>query len=423
MCPAQAWWQGSHPALFRGRRAALYSAVLYVASTQLIAQAQSVRMYTLLGFLSAISLWLFVRVFVNGEPLRRLTWGYVAVGSFGVLTQIWFAFLIFGQLVYLVLWRRERVRKFLGCNAAAALVFLSVWGPAFLGQLRSGAANWLPPFHPIYLLDILVEFYGREGLGLLFLLICAIPVLIRVRRGAAEWSADAVRLLAVVLAACLFLPLLVSTIKPIYYPARYSTVALPVLASLLGGILAKFASRRYALLACTWILIASTAAHIRDRNQVGDGGLRPGQNDRTTAEYILQHAAAGDCIVFTNLTRPAADYYFRRAGRQDRFVEINFPEELSRHPGWLDRKGMLRNPDALREEAVRTAGYLAARAAAGEHIWVYDGLPEVSEFLKSKLDAGLVLAERHNLQGPFHKELLVYAAPLEGNLTAQAVKR
>src|SRR5689334_5452297 len=53
-------------AMFRSRRAALYSAVLYAASTQLTAQAQSVRMYTLLGFLSAASMWLFVSIFREG---------------------------------------------------------------------------------------------------------------------------------------------------------------------------------------------------------------------------------------------------------------------------------------------------------------------------------------------------------------------
>src|SRR5262249_23569193 len=141
--------------MYRSRRAALYSAVLYAASTQLMAQAQSVRMYTLLGFLSAASMWLFVCIFREGavsetRPLgsvtpmsgsdrhRLLHWLYVGVNAFGILTQIWFGFVIFGQLVYLMLWRRETLRKFLSCSAAAGLVFLAVWGPAFLVQLRSG---------------------------------------------------------------------------------------------------------------------------------------------------------------------------------------------------------------------------------------------------------------------------------------------
>jgi hypothetical protein len=162
------------------------------------------------------------------------------------------------------------------------------------------------------------------------------------------------------------------------------------------------------------------AWHIRDRNIVGNGSLPPGQSDRTTAEYILQHAAPGDCVVFTNLTRAAADYYFRRAGAAKRFAETSFPEGLDRHAGWLDRAAMLRHPDALTAEAGRMAERLTAATRAGKRIWLYDGLPGVSELLKSNLDTNLALAERHDLRGPFHGRLLVYSARPETRTRADA---
>jgi hypothetical protein len=79
---------------------------------------------------------------------------------------------------------------------------------------------------------------------------------------------------------------------------------------------------------------------------------------------------------------------------------------------------MLSRPDALAAEASRTTGRLADAAQSGRRIWMYDGLPGVSEFLKSNLDARLALAERHDLRGPFHRELLVYAARLETGTAA-----
>jgi hypothetical protein len=408
-------------AIYRSRRMAFYAGLLYLASAQLIHQAQSVRMYTLLGFLSATSLLLFVRIFVQESRSRRFASVYVIVNSVGMLTQVWFFFMLFGQFLCLVLWLRRGLKKFITFTALSGVAFFALWGSAFLNQLHNGSTSWIPPFHPIFLLDILIEFYGNQSMGLFFLLACAAPLVLAagpVRR--AFWREDAARIVLTTLLACILVPLAVSIVKPIYSPARYSTVGLPVLALLLGAILTRLAPRPYAVAICYGILIASMAWHIRDRNIVGNGSLPPGQSDRTTAEYILQHAAPGDCIVFTNLTRAAADYYFRRAGAAERFVETSFPEGLDRHAGWLDRAAMLRHPDALAAEAGRTAERLTAAARTGKLIWLYDGLPGVSEFLKSNLDANLALAERHDLRGPFHGRLLVYTARPETGARADA---
>ena len=408
-------------ALYKSRRAALYAVVLYVGSTQLIHQAQTVRMYTLLGFLSAASLLLFVRIFVQENRSRWLACLYVVVNAVGALTQVWFCFVLLGQFLCLLWQRRRALMKFIAFGAVSGSAFIALWGPAFLYQLHNGSTNWLPPFHPIFLLDILVEFYGNQGVGLIFLLACAAPLALARGERNAFWREDGVGIAVVALLACLLAPLAVSIVKPIYFPARYSTVGLPVLAVFLGAILARFASRPYALVVCYGILIASSTWHLREHNTVGDGGLPPGQSDRTTAEYILQHAAPGDYIVFTNLTHPTADYYFRRYGQGNRFVEITFPAELDRHAGWLDRAAMLRHPDELAGEASRTAESLAAAAQSGKRIWMYNGLPGVSEFLKSNLDARLTLAGRHDLRGAYHQELLVYAASPETGAAAQQV--
>jgi len=410
-------------AIYKSRRTAFYACLLYLASAQLIHQAQSVRMYTLLGFLSATSLLLFVRVFVEEGRSRRLASVYAIVNTVGMLTQVWFFFMLFGQFLCLALWLRRGVKKFIAFTALSGATFFALWGSAFVSQLHNGSTSWIPRFHPIFVLDILTEFYGNQsmGMGLFILLACAAPLVLAarpVRR--AFLREDASRIVLTTVLACTLVPLAVSVMKPIYYPARYSTVCLPVLALLLGAILTRLAPRPYAVALCYGILIASMTWHIRDRNVVGNGGLPPGQSDRTTAEYILRHAAPGDYIVFTNLTRAAADYYFRRAGTAVRFVETSFPEGLDGHAGWLDRAAMLRHPDTLAAEAGRTTERLAAAARTGKRIWLYDGLPGVSEFLRSNLDRNLALAERHDLRGPFHGELLVYTARPETGTRADA---
>lgn len=87
--------------VYRDFRAALFAALLCIGSAQAISQAQSVRPYAMLAFLSVVSLLLFVRIFVKGEQTPRLYCAYLAVNSLGALTQAWFAFVLLAQLLAL----------------------------------------------------------------------------------------------------------------------------------------------------------------------------------------------------------------------------------------------------------------------------------------------------------------------------------
>jgi hypothetical protein len=139
--------------------------------------------------------------------------------------------------------------------------------------------------------------------------------------------------------------------------------------------------------------------------------LPPDHSDRSTAEYILRHAAPGDALVFTCLTRTPADYYFRRFGSAKRFVETSFPQELDEHPGWRDNTAMLRHSDALESEASALAARLAQFTRSGRRVWVYYGQDlEVADILKQKLDASLLPVGQKLMRGPCHNFVLAYAA-------------
>jgi hypothetical protein len=392
--------------IYRNRRTACYAGLLYLSSSQLIHQAQAVRMYTLLGLLSAASLLLWVRIFVQENRSRWLAAGYVVLNCIGMLTQVWFSFMLFGQFLYLIFRLRSGLKKFAVSMTLSALVFSVLWGPTFASQLHNGSTRWLPPFHPIFLLDIVSEFYGAQGMGLLVVLACSAPLLMVARPVRRAFCRDrATSIVLVTFLACTLVPLAVSMVKPIYTTGRYSTVALPALAVLLAAFLTRLASRTYAAGICFAILVLTAVPHVRDRN-VAAAGLAPGQSDRATAEYILQQAGTGDYVVFTNLTRTAADYYFRRAGAAGRFVEASFPNEMDQHAGWVDPRSM--DPQALAIEAEELTERLKAATLMGKTVWVYDGLPGVSEVLNSRLDSSLTLAERYDLRGPYHWELLRY---------------
>ena len=277
--------------------------------------------------------------------------------------------------------------------------------------MHNGSTHWLPPFQPWFVADALLQFYGYQWTSALVLGSVAV-ILIAARPGAARtfWQEAGVRTLWTTFAVCLATPLAVSIFKPIYYPARYSTIALPALVVLLGGMWTRLAPRPMGLALGYVLVLASAGSYVMNGGVTAYAELPPNQSDRTTAEYLVSHAAPGDAVVFTSLTRAAADYYLRRLGAEGRFVETSFPHEIDRHVGWRDAAAMLRHPAALEQEASELAGRLG-RLGAGHRVRLYYGADRtVSDFLKKRLDAALPQAGRHDLQGPFHTQLLVYQA-------------
>jgi hypothetical protein len=163
--------------------------------------------------------------------------------------------------------------------------------------------------------------------------------------------------------------------------------------------------------ACIALVAFQAADHIANRASVPEATLPAGQSDKTTANFLLQRAAAGDAIVFTGLTRAPADYYFRRAGAAGRFVEISFPAELATHLGWMSLAVTPDRRSRLESEAEGVCRSLEQLADRGGTVWFYDGYaPYITNILKQKLSRILTLRNRHALQGPFYTNVLEYGA-------------
>jgi hypothetical protein len=385
--------------IYRNRRAAVYSALLYLASAQMIRQAHAVRAYSLLGLLTAASLlW-------HG---RRKHAAWAIVTTLGLLTHIWFFFVLFAEGVCDLLWRRDNLKRL----AMPPAVFAIAWGPIFAAQLHNGSTHWFRPFQASYIADVFVQFYEYRELALVLLGACVVAVALADRTAFREFFGEqGTRAMALVAGMCAGVPLAISIFRPIYYPGRYTTIALPALAVLMGAILARFAPRVYAQALCYAMLLAGLAMAVSTRGGTTFGNLPAEFSDRSTMEYILAHAARGDALVFTCLTRTSADYYLRRNGAEGRFVEASFPEELDRHPGWRDNAAMLQHSEALDAEAADVASRLAELARGGHRVWVYYGQDlEVADRLKSALDRKLILLDQRAVRGPCHIFVLEYGA-------------
>jgi uncharacterized membrane protein len=88
-----------------------------------IKYAQEVRMYSLLLFLSLLSIWLFIRILKSG-PSRRIWLGMLAVNLLLVYTHYYGWMLIALQALVVIVWRRAVFRQLMFSTAALILAYV-----------------------------------------------------------------------------------------------------------------------------------------------------------------------------------------------------------------------------------------------------------------------------------------------------------
>jgi mannosyltransferase len=389
------------------KRAALYASFFFLASMQAIHQAQNVRMYALLGFLSALSTVCFCREFASGDGSRWNRILYISVNAAGLLTHLWYPFVLMGQLAAVVLWRGpRRVAVFLVEAAIAAAPFAILWAPSFLIQMHNGATahDWMPPLNPWLALRAVVDFYGSLPVALAIYALCG---LLAFRRRGDHPAGGLARFWTTCAVVSLAVPLAISAFKPIYWPGRYTIITLPPLAFLIGATLSRLANKSVLTALCFAILALDVAEHVRTRDINPETNLPAGSSDKATAQFLLRNAQPGDALIFTSLSRPAVDYYLRREHAESRFVEISFPRENGVHIGWRDATASGQRGAMLRTEA---AGVIDRLRESHGRAWVLYGYdPAVSGILKAQLDGSLTPRGTHGEPGPYHTSVLEYS--------------
>jgi uncharacterized membrane protein len=390
-------------------RGAWYSALLYLCSPLAVLQAQNIRMYSLLGFLSALSTLILIRLFFDNDRSSKTRALFVLVNAAGILTHLWFAFVVAAQLLGIAVFKRERLWGCLAGMFIAGLPFLVLWAGPFRDQIHDRATDWMALYPARLLVFAPLEFYGFFVASLYYTLATYAWASANEGRRAPLRAERKIPLLFLIFAASMAFPLLISLVRPIYFPGRYAMIALPPLAALLGAVFSNLFPQALVPLLCFPLLALGVINQVVHRNDVVNAGSRVAQSDRATAQFLLLHAARGDALVFTSLTRPAAVYYLRRAGALGRFVEVNFPQGET-HIGSEDSLLTPERRKALEAEAIATATHLAQIAGSGRKVWFYDGggLGDLLDLLKRHLDSTLPPPRVHPFSGPGHDRILEY---------------
>jgi len=387
-----------------GPKAALIATTLYVCSPLAIVCAQFARMYTLLSFLSIVSTWLYLGFLNEGRLSRLRSTSYVVTNILGTFTHVGFFFILFAQIVFLVLVRRRNLKAFFLAVLLSLLPYLLIWAPILIRQFSNSQAglSWLKK-PSLTSLAILLLLYGGA-----FWLILPLLFYFWWRNGfkplkdRSHWRTATVFVWLMVIT--LATPILISLIKPIFNP-RLAIIGLHFFVLTIAAAIAR--TNSYFL---TIELIVLTS--------IGLIVLHPGAgpcNNRATATYLNEAANEGDVVIFTSLTRAPIGFYLANIPHRKELFQVSFPAEIDLHPGY---EGNIMDPSrrpALESEArdlVRKIMDLP-RSTTGRRIFLLRGFrPNVDAPIETELSKHFQKSEGEGKkcgeESPYFTEILIY---------------
>lgn len=300
----------------------MLAALLVAFSPYLIWYSQEAKMYTLITFLTMLSLYLYMEALARG---RWLYWAaYVAVTSFCLYTHILAALIIPLEIILFVVWwprHQAWLKPWLLAIACVTLPYipLALWEiPLLLSTYETGH-----PFYPLdKVLSILFFAFSRGVSGvanswllivtsILFIFLFLAGVFLAGKKLNPAIDSDARRGEGVTLLLYLFLPILgvylISLGMPIF-TERYLIYVAPAFYLILGRGLAAVKLRSDAVFALCLALVL-----ILDGQSIWAQSHTKLKSDfRSTAHHFALHREPDDLVIFLiPYVRYTFEYYYR----------------------------------------------------------------------------------------------------------------
>jgi hypothetical protein len=327
------------------------------------------------------------------------------------LTHVWYFFLLFGQGVCVLALQPRKVRALAGGMGASVLPFLLLWARYLGHQARIGAVDWMPRARREFFAGVFGEFYGGIKWGSILLAAVLVICLVGVKRERIrQWlTRKEPWALAIIALVAVMVPLLISYVRPIYWPGRYTMIALPAFAAALGCSVAALAHRGMRVAFAYAVLLTIVVFHVRTRALVFENSVNvtsEADSDKPAALALCRWARPGDTLLFTGLSRAGVEYYLRRFECGQDLVLASFPEDTAEHMGWVRNAP----PEDLRAEADEVARSFSENS--GDHkLWVTLAYGRTNDkvILTQILNRHLVLSATPDLHGSFFDGVMVFA--------------
>lgn len=396
---------------YNNSKTGLLCSFLYATNLLAINHAQNARMYSMLGFLSILSILFFLKIFYKKSDSPLYFIFYIVINIIGLFTHYWFLFIILSEIITftLLLSGRSLFKKFATSIFISIVPFSVLWFHIVLLQINTGATSWIRKPGLMTLLDALLYFYsGKPALIIYFIFLLLLIVKFNGKVRLQKLSTIKCFIMKkqtlislIFFFSSLVLPWIISHVQPIF-SCRCLIIALPPFVLLMASFLKKFTNKSFvlflSLVLIMWLIIYKVK-ETRDSQK---------SSDRLTAKCLIKETNENDVLIFTSLSRLAIDYYLDLLVPEKKFIRISFPSEINAHPGWRNVKKMLNNKYPLEREADSIIGYLHTISDSAT-IWLFYGWDKkITNIIKERLDLNFSFKEKKPFSGSFYKTILIY---------------
>ncbi len=309
--------------LLRSERLAYLAAGLWAVNPFIIWHAQDVRNYALWAGFSPLAMMLFLRAL---DSDRRRDWVlYVLLEALALYTFFLEAFLLFVQALYLLLFRRSRLRHAVSAWSALGVLlipwFIQVWWLAHSGYQGTTPEPSLPAlltrFLPTLLVGDALTNPWRVAAPLLWCGLVALALIVgtRTQSKLLFWLAAWVMIPTILL-------LITNARMNIFHP-RYLIAVTPALLLLMAraigaGTEARSGLRRGLVVVSLALLITPLVGFSYLRHYYAGENPKAGDWPRLIA-YLTSRARPGDLILQVSAD-PAFGYYYRGSAAETSLI-------------------------------------------------------------------------------------------------------
>jgi mannosyltransferase len=302
----------------RGERFALIAALVAATNACAVQFSQDARSYSMLMLLAVLSYYFFLKI-VEESSLGAVGM-YVVVSALSLYAHFFAALMICAQIISLLWLPRAKVPWLR--LAGACLVLAATAIPIAIFVLRNdvGQLSWVKPTTISEVYRLFVFFAGASKvaaavLSVVSLGVCAFAIshFSTALRGRSD---DSWKIALVVNWA--FLPPLLTVLLALHRPLfvhRYLLISLPGYLLLLAVGLSLFKQKTFIIL--MWVYCVLSAASIVQ------GYLRPLEDWRGVASYVLQNSAPGDTLLaYLPYSASDFDFYAERIRKKEQHPPI-----------------------------------------------------------------------------------------------------
>lgn len=384
-------------ALF-GKKAGLWSAFLFSVNYFSIFHSIQARQYSLVILASILSSYFFRNLFSKNKIADKIF--FVLFSVTGVYLHPWFFLLFFAQIVWILIFKKER-SKFFSLIYLAIFVLTVPWISTLLKYKNSGVNEWIEvPGHQA-LFDTFHYFVYESGWVYLCVSVAAIFFLFfevqkverpqqasfKISERKNNFKKDGENIFFA--AFFLFVPLLsawsVSQFFPFYVVGRYEAVVLPFFILLVAYFFSHIESRFLIAVAAFVLIVFAWNSAEKEKAQIKSYKY----NEKIIAQELLGEIGGRDAIIYTGLSRPPFDYYFPRlGGGPEKFEKFSFPAEMERHGAFQSLKIQMEEKSRIEREAEDLAGKMKEKNF--ENVWlIYASNNPVAGIILEKIEVGM----------------------------------